>query len=106
MEQFSGWVSALQFGGRGRKERRNWSISFIWPIWSVRFGETRTGLSGLFGLSRSFGWLIGNQMNQTNQEKMEGGATCGVSKLNLDLSLGLPNHMAVMDENESPVKAH
>jgi hypothetical protein len=33
----------------------------------------RTGLSGLFGLSRSFGWLIGksqkpeNQINKTNQ---------------------------------------
>jgi hypothetical protein len=26
--------------------------------------------------------------------------------LNLDLSLGLPTHMAVMDENESPVEVH
>ena len=28
------------------------------------------------------------------------------SPLNFDLSLGLPNHMAVMDENESPVEVH
>jgi hypothetical protein len=28
------------------------------------------------------------------------------STLNLDLSLGLPNHMAVMDEIESPVEVH
>jgi hypothetical protein len=32
-------------------------------------------------------------------------ATRGLTT-NLDLSLGLPNHMAVMDENESPVEVH
>jgi len=26
--------------------------------------------------------------------------------LNLDLSLGLPNHLAVMNENKSPVEVH
>jgi hypothetical protein len=51
-------------------ESRNWSISCVWFIWFVWLAETRTGLSGLFGLSRPFGWLIGkprSQMNQTNQ---------------------------------------
>jgi hypothetical protein len=40
---------------RRHRDSRNWSISFISSIWSVWFGETRTGLPGLFGLSRSFG---------------------------------------------------
>ena len=59
----------LQFAGHGRRDSRNWFISFIWFTWSVWFGETRTGLPGLFGLSRSFGWLIGNpkKPNQPNK---------------------------------------
>ena len=41
--------------------------------WSVLLAGPRTGLSSLFGLSRSSGWLIGkpkkpeNQINETNQ---------------------------------------
>ena len=59
----------FQFAGHGRRDSRNWFISFIWFIWSVWFGETRTGLPGLFGLSRSFGWLIRNpkKPNQPNK---------------------------------------
>jgi hypothetical protein len=56
----------FQFAGHGRRDSRNWFISFIWSVW---FGETRTGLPGLFGLSRSFGWLIRNpkKPNQPNK---------------------------------------
>ena len=35
--------------------------------WSILLAETRTGLSGLFGLSRSMGWLIGKQKKPENQ---------------------------------------
>jgi hypothetical protein len=63
--------SPRRAGGFPFTKSRNWSISFIWSIWSVLLAGPRTGLSGLFGLSRSFGWLISEtqetQMNQTNQ---------------------------------------
>ena len=50
--------SVLQFAGCGRRESRNWSISFVWSVRqrARRAGEAglaRSGvrLSGLFGLS-------------------------------------------------------
>jgi len=52
---------------RRRWESRNWSISCVWSIWSILLAETRTGLSGLFGLSRSMGWLIGKPQKPENQ---------------------------------------
>jgi len=57
MERFSGWISALQFAGRGRREKPNWFISFVWFIEFV----SSTGLS-----DRNIKETQ-NQMNQTNQ---------------------------------------
>jgi len=36
--------------------------------WSILLAGPRTGLSGLFGLSRSMGWLIGKSKKPENQK--------------------------------------
>jgi hypothetical protein len=36
-QRFSEWISVLQSAGRGRRERPNWFISFVWFILFVSF---------------------------------------------------------------------